>query len=812
MPKRRELVLFSGWLVTLVACGGPDADSGIAGFDDVQVVQQAVQTAAFAPSVAVVLCRQSYDASPRESHMSSQALVGLAGLVGTPYDTVTLDQLLALPVGSHASLWFGQCRVLSDSKLEALADRLSDHIEQGGTVLLDGPLGAYRPGSGGGSPTFRGSDETEDILQVDARGFADVEGFTVRTASGNHPLSSLPGWSAGTTLTQGLSEGTQVVGIAGGSRPGAHTLLQLGQGSTRHPYAVITQPGSGRVLAISGFGNDAGATTPFRNSSPSGFFDNLLLPRLIDATTRLLGGGQPTVGLQLSHAPLTAIVRLDGDVSDSPSATEKTLSYLLDLGRRTGVTTAYAIVSGLAQDVDWDGFETPQMKELERLGGSIGSHSHTHKNDMSNDLGASGWDVEVRQSMKIIRDHFTSGSFRPAVDVFINPGDTIAWADYRRFFKDVRAYFTHGFELSVPYTSGMSGFDLPSGTAPVALFGNTPVPDYQWFYDPEWSYGLGEATEIQRGILGYFQRRLGRGALYNQMWHDYGIAGNPPDHDPGGGPFDAFYDAIREHFATQRVYAPAVAEVTTKLGIAQRSRFSSQWSDGDSVVTTSLDLARIPSNQRAQLAGMGLRVNRPGRAIIGVTVDGAAHAAFTSDTVILPRVTGATAVVAVTTGDAAAAAKPRLTYLSKAPGAMTVTDGSLRVELARTGLATRFCLVPPTRHVLIGADRYAPDGAETCGGLVDGSSVGALEARAVAAPGQLSITAADRRVLALGSQGEQVKLDVAAGKSADRLSFRASEAPGEVRVGSRRVTPVLQNGVYRITLGTSAAATVTFDF
>ena len=150
--------------------------------------------------------------------------------------------------------------------------------------------------------------------------------------------------------------------------------------------------------------------------------------------------------------------------------------------------------------------------------------------------------------------------------MFINPGDTIAWHDYRRFFRDIRAYFTHGYELSAPYTSGVSGFDLPAGTAPVALFGNTPVPDFHWFYDPTWSFGLAEATELQRRILGYFQRRVGRGALYNQMWHDYGIAGSPPDHNPEGGPFDAFYDAVRAHFASERVYAPAISRGDQQAG------------------------------------------------------------------------------------------------------------------------------------------------------------------------------------------------------------------------------------------------------
>jgi hypothetical protein len=337
------------------------------------------------------------------------------------------------------------------------------------------------------------------------------------------------------------------------------------------------------------------------------------------------------------------------------------------------------------------------------------------------------------------------------------------------------------------------------------------VPDYHWFYDPDVSFTVAEATDLQRRILQYFQRRVGRGALINQMWHDYAIAGHPPDHDPDGGPFLAMHEAVRDHFGSERVYAPAIAEASSKMQIAQRSRFVAQWSSDGTAVTVSLDLSRLSSGERAHLAGMGLRVNRPGAAILGVELDGAPHPAFSADTVILPAIAGASAVVRVTTGDPAAAGKPHLTYLSKAPRAAAASDGNLRVELASPGLHTRFCLVPPTRHVVIGADRYAPEGAETCGRLSFGSPGTGFEARALDAGG-LSITAADRRIVAQRSTGSQVTLDVAAGRGEDRLTFRATEAPDAVRVGDRAATPVAQGaGAFTVQLGTASATTVTFD-
>ena len=230
-------------------------------------------------------------------------------------------------------------------------------------------------------------------------------------------------------------------------------------------------------------------------------------------------------------------------------------------------------------------------------------------------------------------------------------------------------------------------------------------------------------------------------------------------------------------------------------------------------MTTSLDLSRLPAGDRVHLAGMGLRVNKPGATIIAAQVDGVAHPAFSADTVILPPRTTATSQVTITTGDPAAAAIPRLTYLSKAPAAMTVSSGNLRVQLARPGLPTRFCLVAPTRHVLIGADRYAPEAAETCGRLDDGSPATAIEARTLAVTADLSITAADRRILSHSATSSELTLELAAGRSEDRLTFRASRPPEAVHVDDDEVTPTRgSGGAYTIELDTSSSASVTIEF
>jgi hypothetical protein len=117
----------------------------------------------------------------------------------------------------------------------------------------------------------------------------------------------------------------------------------------------------------------------------------------------------------------------------------------------------------------------------------------------------------------------------------------------------------------------------------------------------------------------------------------------------------------------------------------------------------------------------------------------------------------------------------------------------------------------PARHVLIGADQYGPAGAETCGRLRFGSPATEFEARALDAPGDLSIVASDRRILAQRSKDAELTLDLAAGTAADGLRFRASSAPA-VEVGGQAVAPIPQDGAFVIPLDGPAATTVTFRF
>jgi hypothetical protein len=58
---------------------------------------------------------------------------------------------------------------------------------------------------------------------------------------------------------------------------------------------------------------------------------------------------------------------------------------------------------------------------------------------------------------------------------------------------------THGFEQDTPVGFGnMTWYTGPHKN--LVVLDNTPSPDYQWFYDPTWSYTTAQITSYQEAI------------------------------------------------------------------------------------------------------------------------------------------------------------------------------------------------------------------------------------------------------------------------------------------------------------------------
>ncbi len=754
--------------------------------------------AEFAPRVAVIMCQDSYAQGWYEAHSSSQALVGLAGLVGVPYRTLTLAELLAEAEPDYTSIWISSCPVVAEERIGPLAGLLQSHVDGGGSIFLDGPLAAHELAPDG-TVTYRGMAANFAFLGVVDGGWYPLAEYAVHSTTSSHPIAEQSGYPAGTRLTQGIPFGIATFALVDDSAPGSDVLLELlgPDGMDAHPYLVVADAGtSGRVLAAGTYGTYVGPASPFRNDAPAGFHDNQLLPYLIDSMLWLVGpDDEPFVGLQLSHAPMTAIGRLDGDWSDSGTATSITLDYLIDMGRRTGVATVYGIVSSFAEGSGWDGFR-PGAQSLQMLGGSIGSHSRTHGDNMSDQLDPVGWDIEVAQSLDDIRSALSDADFTPDAYAFINPGNAIQNRDYGEFFADIELFMTHGFETGVPYASGVMGFDLPGGVAAKPVINNTQTPDFQWLYLPGWLYTVEEAAETQARLLDYYQHTVGRGVLYNQMWHDYALSNLlPPENFPESATTQPLYHANIAHFEEERIYAPSVAELIAKMHIAQKVVLSSVM-DGDALIAT-LDYSAVPARYLDHVAGMGVRVNRAGQVISEVWADGARHYAFTDDTVILPA-TGPGGHTLEIRFAAEPAPSARLTYVSKAFDEVTLQDDTLSVWLGDPGLATKFCFAAPRATVILHADDYQlrPDG-EFCGRLDHGSEAAAVVAQALdVTPHEIYITGASRSIQAAAYSDHVVSLEVAAGEQAT-IGFESTVVP-EVLVADSPVDVELRDGEFTI--------------
>lgn len=724
------------------------------------------------PRIAIIMCEDSYDWDWQSAQASSQGLVGLAVLAGVPYDTLLLDNLLATSNPPYTSIWFSDCMILSAPRHAALVTYLNNYVGAGGNVFLDGPLGAYSP-----AMSYRGMDAFHGILQVAYDGYRSVANYQVTVSDALHVVSTRMGVSSGEKLSQGLRYGTDIVRLA---NPGTgNVLLELTYPglSDRYPYLVATQTaGGGRVVAVSSYGSYVGAATSFRNGVPAGFFDNRVLPYLLHALDWLEhGSAGPIIALQLSHAPMTAVGRLDGDWSGEVQPEQETLDYVCEIGLATGLSTAYGITSSfVASQADWNLYK-PKAEDLELLGGAMGSHSHTHNPDMSLNLTGAQWQAEVGSSINAVRASLTMGT--PKTKVFINPGNTIAAGDYWRFFEDVDLYMTHGFETSVPYASGVMSFGLPAGVEPVAVVNNVAAPDYQWLYHSSWVYSVEEAADNQAKILDYYQHTVGRGVLYNQMWHDYSIGGNSaPLHFPETPSVRPLFDVNRYHFERNPVYMPSIAELVAKFHIASKALHSS--SQYGNEVTVLIDYSAVPAKYRDFVAGMGLRV---GGTIAGVEIDGAAHAAFGRDTVMLPQPSGLIQQVVITLG--ASPSYPRLRFLSKPVTSVTRNGDELTFSWAPSGLHHKACVDGPTELVMLHADRYERAGESSmCGQVLAGSTTTTLATAVVSVPGQgFLIDRSDRPIEAASADGWTVTLALADGP-AGTLRLRTAGRPLQVTI------------------------------
>jgi hypothetical protein len=283
---------------------------------------------------------------------------------------------------------------------------------------------------------------------------------------------------------------------------------------------------------------------------------------------------------------------------------------------------------------------------------------------------------------------------------------------YDKLARLFRICMTHGFEQDTPIGFG----NMTWHTGPEKNFvvlENTPSPDYQWFYDPEWSYTTAQIVAYEEAIADHLFNSVGHGVVYNQMWHDYGISSMPVTQralPAGVAPRPPrikntyvlpLYEAVRAKWAALPVYCPEPEDLVNKvLALAQ---WDYAWQVDGPRVELTLDMSGLRKEETAQFTGgMGIRIDNTADAIQSVMIDGQPHNAFADHVVILPNLKKGIHKVAVTLG-ASPSHATRLTYISKRMPAVRQQADGLAVDLLAKSKA-RMTFHTDAPAVLVGAD------------------------------------------------------------------------------------------------------------
>jgi hypothetical protein len=238
----------------------------------------------------------------------------------------------------------------------------------------------------------------------------------------------------------------------------------------------------------------------------------------------------------------------------------------------------------------------------------------------------------------------------------------------------------------------------------MVLLENTPSPDYQWFYDPEWSYTTQQITAYEEAIFDHLFRNIGRGVIFNQMWHDYAITSQPQygkDRIMNKKNI-AMYDALSAKFAAYPIYCPTPEDLGHKLRVMAQWDYA--WESKDNTLTIRLDLAKVRLDTIASFTGgMGISIENTAKFIRSVSINGIPHYAFSDRTVILPNLQKGLNEITVTLG-AARSPATRLTYVSKRMPAIQSSESGLETELLTKSKA-RFSFYVAEPFLLLHADR-----------------------------------------------------------------------------------------------------------
>ncbi|MCF7805455.1 MAG: hypothetical protein K9N46_08815 [Candidatus Marinimicrobia bacterium] len=739
------------------------------------------------PRVGIVISNTSFQHRWGVTQMSAHGWAAVLNLAGIPYDCLFLSDLPKKNLSRYSALVIGQCGYVEDELYDNLIPALQPYLDNGGSLVVDGPFAVNNADA-----KERDHTAMDNLLGIENAGFHGDSEFRIKVSGIDHFATRM--LEQNQYVTQHLANGLNILKFA----EGGQELLETTDEVDSYPFLSVKETRKNRIALVSDFSTWAGAPSFFRNAQPQVFYANRLfdiLPRVIQwAVYGDLRSAFPVP--QVSNANLTAIIRLDADASGNLDAQIKTINYLVDLAKATGVVPVYAWVSSGAAKAGWQDL-APLGKMIEDVGGEIGTHSKFHR--INREMTPERWEVELDEAIEEIEFNMSDYGYDIGdVRFFINPGNTIHMDDYDEVARRFTLYMTHGFEQDMPLGFGNLTWYADENPNFVVLE-NNPSPDYQWFYDPSWSYTTQQITAYEEAIFDHMFQNISRGVIFNEMWHDYSITSQPQSGKERimNENNIAMYDAIRAKFATNDIYAPQPEDLGNKL--RAMAQWNYEWKSGSSKIEFTLDLSDVLLDTVSHFTGgMGIRINNTHDFIRRVTINGAEHRAFTERVVILPNLKKDKNRIEIELAPTPSQA-PRLTYISKRMPFIKESNNEIELKIL-TKSKGRFKFYAGEGYALLNADWF--EWNRNGDNILEGYVTSDRNMKLVkTGAGKVNIRRATLPITQVEASKGSVHLNLKNNANAERtVWFGMPEEPESILVNGKKLTFSRNGDVYMVTI------------
>jgi len=644
------------------------------------------------PRIGIVISKATMQDRWMITQMSAHGWAGVANLAGIPYDClyisdVCTDQNLL----SYDLLVFAQCSFIYNEYYRDLVNALKKYVAAGGHVIIDGPLAVRDEKS-----KERDHQKVDDIFAMEYTGFRGDSSHRIQVAFNTHYITRP--YEMGQSITQHIQNGLNTLRF----KKGGDILLVSANDRMSFPFLSSRESKHSRIILVSDLATWSGVASFWRNEQPQVFYANQIFEILVRGLHWAIYGDieNPFPVPQLSNANMTVIIRLDGDGSANLDYQIRTINYLESIAKESGVVPVYGWVSDGATKAGWPNL-APLGKKIEAVGGQIATHSKYHKIDR--EMNERRWKEELDESIKEI-EFGTSDMGYPIgkVEYFINPGNTIPMYDYNQLARRFTFYMTHGFCQNMPIGYGNLTW-FTGDNKEFVILEDSPSMDYQWFYDPSWSYTTAQITAYEEAIFDHMYDNVGRGVVFNETWHDYSICS--AQFGRGERIINknnmAFYNAMKENFNTHDVYCPTPIDLANKL--RAMAQWNYDWKSQSNRIELQLDLSKVGIDSIAEfIGGMGIKIENTNAFIQQVLVNKVAHYAFTDNLVILPNLKRGKNRIVVTLGDRPSR-ESHLTFVSKRMPSIHKEGNDLTVDIL-TKCRAKFNFKVYEPFILLNAD------------------------------------------------------------------------------------------------------------